>query len=56
MSQSVARDVHRAGTCLFAETHDLEETGRHLEHMKLDTAWIYAKWNDRKLRETVSRW
>ena len=47
---------HSAGTRLYAETGDLEETARHLVHTKLDTTRIYAKWNDRKLRETLSRW
>jgi len=47
---------HSAGTRLYAETGDLEETARHLGHTKLDTTRIYAKWNDRKLRETLSRW
>jgi len=47
---------HSAGTRLYAETGDLEETGRHLGHTKLDTTRIYAKWNDRKLRETLGRW
>jgi integrase/recombinase XerC len=47
---------HSAGTRLHAETGDLEETARHLGHTKLDTTRIYAKWNDRKLRETLSRW
>jgi len=47
---------HSAGTRLYAETGDLEETARHLGHTKLDTTRIYAKWNDHKLRETLSRW
>jgi len=47
---------HSAGTRLYAEIGDLEETARHLGHTKLDTTRIYAKWNDRKLRETLSRW
>jgi len=47
---------HSAGTRLYAETGDLAETARHLGHTKLDTTRIYAKWNDRKLRETLSRW
>jgi len=47
---------HSAGTRLFAETHDLEETARHLGHVKLETTRIYAKWSDRRLRETLSRW
>jgi len=42
---------HSAGTRLYVETGDLEETARHLGHAKLDTTRIYAKWNDRKLRE-----
>ncbi len=47
---------HSAGTRLFAETHDLEETARHLGHVKLETTRIYAKWSDRRLRETLGRW
>ena len=47
---------HSAGTRLFAETHDLEETARHLGHARLDTTRIYAKWSDKRLRETLGRW
>ncbi len=47
---------HSAGTRLFAETHDLEETARHLGHVKLETTRIYAKWSDKRLRETLGRW
>jgi len=47
---------HSAGARLFAETHDLEETGRHLGHVKLEATRIYATWSDRRLRETLSRW
>ncbi len=47
---------HSAGTRLFAETHDLEETARHLGHVKLETTRIYAKWSDKRLRETLSLW
>lgn len=47
---------HSAGTRLYAETHDLEATARHLGHSKLETTRIYAKWSDRQLRETIGRW
>jgi site-specific recombinase XerD len=47
---------HAAGTRLYAETHDLEATARHLGHTKLETTRIYAKWSDRQLRETIGRW
>jgi integrase len=47
---------HSAGTRLYAETHDLEATARHLGHTKLETTRIYAKWSDRQLRETIGRW
>ena len=47
---------HSAGTRLYAETGDLEETALHLAHTKRGTTRIYATWNDRKLRETQSRW
>jgi len=47
---------HSAATRLFAETHDLEGTARHLAHVKLETTRIYAKWSDKRLRETLSRW
>ena len=47
---------HAAGTRLYAETHDLEATARHLGHSKLETTRIYAKWSDRQLRETIGRW
>ena len=47
---------HSAGTRLFAETRDLEETARHLGHVKLETTRIYAKWSNKRLRETLGRW
>jgi integrase/recombinase XerC len=47
---------HSAGTRLYAETHDLEATARHLGHTKVETTHIYAKWSDRHLRETIGRW
>jgi integrase/recombinase XerC len=47
---------HAPGTRLYAETHDLEATARHLGHSKLETTRIYAKWSDRQLRETIGRW
>ncbi len=50
------RHRHAAGMRLFAETHDLEETARHLGHVKRETTRIYAKWSDKRLRETLGRW
>ncbi len=47
---------HGAGIRLDVETGNPEETPHHLGHTKLDTTRIYAEWNDRKLRETLSRW
>jgi len=47
---------HSAGTRLYAETGDLETTARHLGHAKLETTRVYAKWSDRRLRETIGRW
>ncbi len=47
---------HSGGTRLYVETGDLKETARHRGHTKLDTTRIYAKRNDRNLRETLSRW
>jgi len=47
---------HSAGTRLFAETHDLEETARHLGHVKLEATRIYATWSDKRLRETLGWW
>ncbi len=43
-------------TRLYAETQDLETTARHLGHATLKTTRIYAKWSDRRLRETIGRW
>ncbi len=43
-------------TCLYAETQDLETTARHLGHAILKTTRIYAKWSDRRLRETIGPW
>ncbi len=50
------KGVHSAGTRLYAETGDLETTARHLGHAKLETTRVYAKWSDRRLRETIGRW
>ncbi len=47
---------HSAGTRLYAETSDLESTARHLGHSTLETARVYAKWSDRRLRDTVGDW
>ena len=47
---------HSAGTRLYAETQDLETTARHLGHATLETTRVYAKWSDRRLRETIGRW
>jgi len=47
---------HSAGTRLYAETQDLETTARHLGHTTLETTRVYAKWSDRRLRETIGRW
>ena len=47
---------HAAGTRLYAETHDLDATARHLGHSELETTRIYVKWSDRQLRETMGRW
>jgi len=47
---------HSTATRLYAETGDLEETARHLGHVKLETTRIYATWSDKRLRETLSRW
>jgi len=47
---------HSAGTRLFAETGDLEAAARHLGHQRLEATHVYAKWSDRKLRETIGRW
>lgn len=45
-----------AGTRLVVETRDLEETARHLGHVRSDTTRIYAKWSAKRLRETLGRW
>jgi len=47
---------HSAGTRLYAETQDLETTARHLGHATLETTRVYAKWSDRRLRETIGHW
>jgi len=48
---------HSAETRLYAETGDLEgDRLPPLGHIKPGTTRIYAKWNDRKLRETLGRW
>ncbi len=47
---------HSAGARLYAETSGLESTARHLGHSTLETARVYAKWSDRRLRDTVGDW
>jgi integrase/recombinase XerC len=47
---------HSAGTRVYRETGDLENVARHLGHASLETARVYAKWSDERLKNTVRDW
>jgi len=47
---------HAAGTRLVREGGSLEDAARHLGHSNLETARVYAKWADTKLREQLTGW
>ena len=47
---------HAAGTRLVREGATLEDAARHLGHSSLETAWIYAKWADTRLRQQLTEW
>ena len=47
---------HTAGTRLHRETGSLETVARHLGHQSVDTAAVYAKWSDERLRATMETW
>jgi integrase len=47
---------HQAGTRLYRQTNDLEMVARHLGHVELETARIYAKWSDERLAQSVDNW
>lgn len=47
---------HYAGTRLTREGASLDDVARHLGHSVLETARIYAKWNDDNLRRRVGQW
>jgi integrase len=47
---------HAAGTRLVREGGSLEDAARHLGHSNLETARVYAKWADTRLRQQLSAW
>jgi len=47
---------HTAGARLYKATHNLEDVARHLGHSGLETARVYAKWDDQHLRDVVDDW
>lgn len=47
---------HYAGTRLTQEGASLDDVARHLGHSALETARIYAKWSDDRLRRCLSGW
>lgn len=46
---------HTAGTSLRRAGFDLQDVAEHLGHSDVQTARVYAKWADEKLREHFSR-
>jgi len=47
---------HACGTRLMREKKDLEVVARMLGHSSLETARIYAKWDDTRAAEAVASW
>lgn len=47
---------HAAGTRLVREGASLEDAARHLGHSNLETARVYAKWADTRLRRQLTGW
>ncbi len=47
---------HYAGTRLMQQTNSLEDVARHLGHSSIETARVYAKWSDEKLRDVLNDW
>ncbi len=47
---------HYAGTRLMQQTNSLEDVARHLGHSSIETARVYAKWSDEKLRDALNDW
>jgi integrase/recombinase XerC len=47
---------HAAGTRLVREGATLEDAARHLGHSNLETARVYAKWADTRLRRQLTGW
>jgi len=47
---------HACGTRLMREKKDLEVVARMLGHSSLETARIYAKWDDTRAAEAVATW
>lgn len=47
---------HHAGTEIMRKLGDLESVARHLGHSSLETARIYAKWSDSRLKAAVADW
>jgi integrase/recombinase XerC len=47
---------HYAGTRLVREGGTLEDAARHLGHSNLETARIYVKWADERLRRQLTDW
>ena len=47
---------HSSGTRVMQETNSLEEVAHHLGHSTIETARVYAKWSNTRLRATVGEW
>jgi integrase/recombinase XerC len=47
---------HTAGARLYKATKNLEDVACHLGHSGLETARVYAKWDDQHLRTVVDDW
>ena len=47
---------HTAGTRIVGELDSLEDAAQQLGHANIQTTRIYAKWNNRRLRDAVGRW
>ena len=45
---------HTAGTRIVADTGTLEDAARQLGHTSIDTTRVYAKWQDRRLKDAIA--
>ena len=47
---------HTSGTHLYRDTGDLETVAQHLGLSTIETARVYTKWSDERLKQAVGSW